>query len=72
MNDYTTSAPLHSTATFRLPEYRWQWCFNGDWHAVTVSVVRAPNWFYRFTQRAILGIHWRRIPPTTTNRPQEK
>jgi hypothetical protein len=46
----------------RFPTYTWQWCLNGDWRAITVSVEKAPCWFYRFTQRAILGIHWRKIP----------
>ena len=62
-----SASTLNGSATnsFTLPVYTWQWCFNGDWHAVTVSVEKAPCWFYRFTQRAILGIHWRRLSPAS-------
>jgi hypothetical protein len=63
MNDYANIVqPIGATATLRFPTYTWQWCLNGDWRAITVSVEKAPCWFYRFTQRAILGIHWRKIP----------
>ena len=45
------------------PVPNWEWSFNGDWYAMTVSLalVKPPNWFHRFMQRVCLGIHWRKI-----------
>lgn len=45
------------------PEPNWQWSINGDWQAMTVSLVmeKPPSLFHRLTQRLFLGIHWRKI-----------
>lgn len=39
----------------------WEWCFNGDWHSLKFRVFSAPNWFHRFLQKWMLGIHWRPV-----------
>jgi hypothetical protein len=44
------------------PEATWEWCLGGNWFALTVRPCGdPPNWFHRFMQRWVLGIHWRRI-----------
>lgn len=47
-------------AFIKRPVYLWEWCLNGDWFALTVHVQTNPPAFYRFMQRWLLGIHWRK------------
>ena len=42
------------------PEPKWDMCLNGRWNELLFSMPSAPNWFHRWAQRLILGIHWRR------------
>jgi hypothetical protein len=45
------------------PKATWEWCVGGDWYSMTfrVPMKKGPNWFHRFMQKWLLGIHWRRI-----------
>ena len=43
------------------PEPTWRWCFGGDWHSLTVHVVKAPNRFHRFMMKHCLGVHWEKL-----------
>lgn len=52
---------LDNAKQFLPPKRNWEWCINGDWHSIRFQMESSPCWFYRVTQRAILGIHWRRI-----------
>lgn len=39
----------------------WKWCLGGDW-SIAFHVLAAPNVFQRWLLRALLGIHWERLP----------
>lgn len=41
--------------------WKWRWCFNGDWYSLTVHTMTAPSWFVRFMQKYCLGVWWERI-----------
>ena len=71
MNDtiWTTDA---GTFAFRMPpEPEWEWCLGGNWSLTVRPSGKVPNWFHRLMLRWCLGIHWRRIPRTTSDRHKE-
>jgi len=46
---------------FDPPKPNWEWCFNGDWHAIMFRVhyTKPPSRFHRWMMKILLGIHWR-------------
>jgi len=56
-----TTAPHGEYTIISTRNFTWAWCFNGDWHSLTVQTESAPCWFHRLMQRWVLGIHWRKI-----------
>ena len=48
-----------------VPEDKWEMSIGGNqnqsWTYLTIRGSHAPNWFFRLTQRLILGICWKRI-----------
>lgn len=56
--------PDWAAASCRLPiasKNSWKWCLGGDW-SIAFHVLAAPNVFQRWLLRALLGIHWERLP----------
>jgi len=60
LNEYAYTDSTH-TCIIRPPEYKWKWCFNGDWHSLTVQTLTAPNAIQRYFAKKILGVHWEKI-----------